>query len=351
LVLGASQFFLGAFLATDQPPRKLIRAQLATWNGGALLLAVAAPVGADPLTWAAVALLIGGLALYGLGLAAMRRGALRRAPFALARYGSAAVFLALGAAAGGVLAGGAGWDHGILLGAHVTLNLGGWFGGASVGTRHPLYPSLTRVELPRPELARWTGALWVGGVAALAIGYAWAVDPLALGGWLALALGALTLTVNVAECVRVAPRPLSLPARLLGAAQALFVAGVGLATVTAIADGPGAALSGDTRAAVAILLVVGWVGITVLGSLLHLLAVVVRVRDFSRPIPMPRPGVDIPLAALAAGGVAVLALSRAATLEVLAAPAAIALVAAYGYLLARVLGLAAQVVLRARPSA
>lgn len=40
LVLGAGQFFAGAFLATDPPPRWLIGVQLGSWNGGTALVAV-----------------------------------------------------------------------------------------------------------------------------------------------------------------------------------------------------------------------------------------------------------------------------------------------------------------------
>jgi hypothetical protein len=40
LVLGAAQFFAGAFLATDPPRRELVRVQLVTWNVGALLVAI-----------------------------------------------------------------------------------------------------------------------------------------------------------------------------------------------------------------------------------------------------------------------------------------------------------------------
>ncbi|HEY8467109.1 MAG TPA: hypothetical protein VIL04_09925 [Solirubrobacterales bacterium] len=350
LVLGASQFFLGAFLATDPPPRGLVRAQLASWNAGAILLALGVPLGSDAVVAVAVALLVGGLVAYGAGIVVMRRGALSRAPLAVAWYGSGAAFLALGIVAGAALALGASWRHGNLLSAHMALNLGGWFGAAIVGTLHTFYPSLAKVPLPEARLEPFAAALWVGGVVALAAGYAWAADPLALAGWGALVLAALALAWNVAGCVRAAPRPLSLPARLLGAAQALLVMGLALAAGSAIANGPAAALSGDTRAAVAILLVAGWVGMTVLGSLLHLLAVVVRVRDFSRSLPAPRPRVDVPLAALAAGGVAMLALSRVSALSGLAGPGAGALVLAYAVLLARVLALAAQVLARARPN-
>ena len=350
LVLGASQFFVGAFLATDPPPRALVRAQVACWNAGAVLLAVAVVRSWEPLVWLAVALLLAGLATYGLGLAAMRRRAMRSRPLPLAWYGSAAAFLALGTVAGGALAVGAAWPHGNLLGAHLALNLGGWFGAAIVGTLHTFYPSLTKTELPRPHLERWTYGLWVGGIGALAGGYGWALEAVTLTGWIVLALAALVLSVNVGGCLVAAPRPLSLPARLLGVAQVFLVAGLAVAAATAAADGAMHALAGSTRAAVGTLLVAGWVGLTVLGSLVHLLAVVIRVRDLTRPLPVPRPGRDIALTALAAAGVALVALAGSGAASDLSVPGGAALIAAYAILLARVLGLAVRVVARARPS-
>jgi hypothetical protein len=65
LVLGASQFFAGAFLATDPPPRRLVRAELAAWNLGAVILAIAIPRAAGSAVWLAVGLLMVALALWG----------------------------------------------------------------------------------------------------------------------------------------------------------------------------------------------------------------------------------------------------------------------------------------------
>jgi hypothetical protein len=49
LVLGASQFFAGAFLATDPPPRRLIRIELVGWNTGTLMLAIGVPLESEAL--------------------------------------------------------------------------------------------------------------------------------------------------------------------------------------------------------------------------------------------------------------------------------------------------------------
>ena len=67
LVLGASQFFAGAFLATDPPPRRLVRAELVGWNLGAVILAIAIPRAAGSAVWLAVALLVVALGLWAAG--------------------------------------------------------------------------------------------------------------------------------------------------------------------------------------------------------------------------------------------------------------------------------------------
>jgi nitrite reductase (NO-forming) len=351
LVLGATQFFAGAFLATDPPPRALVRAQILAWNAGAILLAVAVPGRADTLIWLAVGLLAGALAAWAAAIAAMRRSSLRRSPWATRWYTSGACFLGLGMVAGSLLARGVPWSHGDLLGAHMSLNLAGWFGASIVGTLHTFFPSLTQTQLRFPRLQAVSFFAWIGGVAALATGYGWALDPLALAGWIGLCAGAIALLANVAASLRNAARPLSLPARIVGAAQPFLLAGLLVATISAIEEGPVDALTGSTRTTVGTLLVSGWIGLTVLGSLSHLLAVVVRVRGgFAARMPAPRPRFDGFVAALAAVGVAALALSQSLDLDGLRGPAVAALLAAYAMVAARVGVLAARVLLRARPS-
>ncbi|MFN8162834.1 MAG: hypothetical protein U0R26_03205 [Solirubrobacterales bacterium] len=350
-MLGASQFFAGAFLATDPPPRALVRGQLLAWNAGAVLLAVAIPERADTLIWIAVGMLLGSLGLWGAAIATMRRRSLRRSPWATRWYLSGAAFFGLGMVAGSLLARGTPWVHGDLLGAHMALNLAGWFGAAIVGTLHTFYPSLTQTQIRYPRLQGVAFLAWTGGVAALAAGYGWAVDPLALAGWLALCLGALALLVNVAGCLRGAAKPLSLAARVVGVAQPFLLAALLVATIAALADGPAHALVGSTRSAVGTLLVAGWIGLTVLGSLLHLLAVVVRVRGgFAAKMPAPRPLLDTGVAVLATAGIAAMALSQGAGLDGLHGPAKAALLATYVILAARVAVLAGRILIRARPS-
>jgi nitrite reductase (NO-forming) len=253
--------------------------------------------------------------------------------------------------AGSLLAHGVALRHGNLLGAHMALNLAGWFGAAIVGTLHTFYPSLTQTQLRYPRLQGLAFGSWTGGVAALAAGYAWALDPLAVAGWLALCLGALALLVNIAASLRGAARPLSLAARVVGAAQPFLLAALIVAGVAALDRGPAEALVGSTRATVGTLLVAGWIGLTVLGSLLHLLAVVVRVRGgFTARMPTARPWLDSIVAASAMVAIVALALAQGAGLDRLHGPAQLLLLAVYAVLAARVAQLAGRVLARARPS-
>jgi nitrite reductase (NO-forming) len=343
LVLGAGQFFAAAFLATGPPPRRLVGAQLAAWNAGALLVAAGVPTGAEPAVWAGAAQLAVGLALFVAGLRWMRRRSLQRFPWAVRWYEACAVFLGVGVLAGALLATGAGVG-GDLLGAHLALNLAGWFGTAIVGTLHTFYPSLTGTRLRLPRLQAPTFAAWTGGVAALAAGAAVGSEGMLAIGWLALLAAAALLAANLLACTRRARRPLSLPARLVGAGQAFLVAALLLAALALVGDGAHAPLEGERRALLAALVIPGWLGLTVLGSLVHLLGVLVRVRDLRRPVPPPRPARDRAIAALGILGAAWLSLSQTAALAPLE-PAAIGLLAgAYALLGAHVLVLAVRAV-------
>jgi len=135
-----------------------------------------------------------------------------------------------------------------------------------------------------------------------------------------------------------------LPARLLALAQAFLPAGLLLALMATLDTGAAGPFTGPPRAALAVLLLAGWIGLTVAGSLLHLLAILARIRNFTLPMPQPRPLRDRTLTVTAGAGVAALALARAPGLAPLGAPAAVVTVAVGGLLAIRVLVLALRAV-------
>ena len=304
LILGASQFFVCAFLATTPPARRTVALQLAAWNGGTLAVAVGVPYGVRPLVDAGAVLIACGLLLLAAALRAMQRRSLQRFRWAVRWYQACAASLALGVLAGALLARGTPWPHGSLLGAHLALNVGGWLGCAIVGTLHTFFPSLTGTRLRFVRLQGPSFTLWLVGVGALAVGAALTSDAAAVIGWLALTSSAVLLSVNIVASLRAHAIALSLAARLVALAQAFLPLGLALALAATLADGAGGPLAPGVRAPLAILLLAGWVGLTVTGSLIHLLALLARVRNLAAAMPAPSPPRDRALATLAAAAIA-----------------------------------------------
>ncbi|MGH2869786.1 MAG: hypothetical protein ACRDNK_19740, partial [Solirubrobacteraceae bacterium] len=181
-----------------------------------------------------------------------------------------------------------------------------------------------------------TFTLWLLGVGALALGAAIDADAVIAAGWVALLLAAGLLELNLLASLHGATATLALPARLIALAQTFLPAGLLLAlTVTLIAGGE-APFVGPARSALAALLLVGWIGLTVAGSLLHLLAILTRVRSLARATPAPPPALDRGLTAFAGLGVGGLALSDAPGLGPLATPAGAVLAAIVCLLATRV---------------
>jgi nitrite reductase (NO-forming) len=341
LVLGAGQFFVCAFLATDPPSRRLLGAQLVVWNAGTLLVTLCVPAALTPLVDAGGGLIVLGLVLFAAGLRGMQRRSLQRARWAVRWYQACALCLGLGALAGILLARGVAWPHGSLLGAHLALNLLGWFGTAIVGTLHTFFPSLTHTQLRFPLLQGPTFVFWLLGVGQLALGAALDVDGVVFLGWLDLATAATLLTVNLAASLHAAPGALALPVRLIAVGQGFLGAGVLGAVVATVTGGAEAPLAGSAREVLAILLLAGWIGLTVAGALLHLLAVLAGVRRSPARTAASRPARDRLVAAMAGVGVGALALSNVSGLGPLAGPATAGLLLVAVFVGGRILTLAA----------
>lgn len=277
MVVGAAQFFTCAFLATDPASRPTVRLELALWNAAVVATAIGVPLEITPLTGIGGALVLAGLAVFVRTLLRMRRRSLQTAPWATRWYLTCAAFLAVGALLGPVMDGDVAWTHGSLLGAHVVLNLGGWFGTAIVGTLHTFYPSLTGTRLRWARLQLPTYLAWCAGIALLAASAAFNLDGGAAAGWALLLAAAAMLAANLLASAR-AGTVRTPGALLVSAGQLMLLAAVALGLASAIENGPLAALLGGDRTAVAALLVGGWIGLTVAGSLMHLLTVMARVR-------------------------------------------------------------------------
>lgn len=311
LVIGISQFFVTAFLATTPPARKVVTGQIGCWVAGAVAVVSGVSIGIDPLTVAGVVLLFATLVLYGRSLASLHARSLQSAPWASRWYVACAIWLVCGISVGLMLALDLKWSHGSLLGAHLAFNLGGWLGGAIVGTLHTFAPSLTQTRLRFPRFQVFTFAFWTAGCGVLALGFGFGSEALVILGWSLLIGGAGLLAMNLVASGLEAAQPLSLPARLVIWAQVFLPLGLAFGLVSSL-EHPLSPLFGSDRTVLAVLVLVGWVGLTVVGSMLHLLSVVVRVRDLTRPAGAPNRTRDALLAGAAWGAVAFLALAELA---------------------------------------
>ena len=338
LVLGAGQFFVCAFLATSPPGRPLMRAQLGVWNGGTVLVAVGVTLHATLIVAAGAGLILSGLALFTAALIAMQRRSLQRARWAVRWYQASAAGLAFGALLGIALAGGVSWRYGSLLGAHIALNLAGWIGTAIVGTLHTFFPSLTATQLRFPQLQGATFLSWIAGVGAFAVGAALDLDGLVIAAWVGLLLAAALLGASIAGSLRAALGVPTLPVTLTALAHAFLLAGIIVALVTTISDGASAPYAGSARGAVATLLVGGWIGLTVAGALLQLLALLGRVRRFPSPpaASVATPGRDRAAVAALGAGLSALAVSHAPGLDSIGLPATLVVLAGGGFVAARI---------------
>lgn len=342
VLIGAGQFFSTAYLATEPPSRRMTLAQLAVWNAGALLVAAGVPADAGAVSAAGGTLLLVGLALYAVALRALERRSLQTSRWTLRWYYASAAYLAIGSLLGASMASGAGWAHGSLFGAHLACNLGGWFGGAIVGTLHTFYPSLTHSRLEHPRLQGPTFVFWYAGVGALAGGEAFAAWPLVWAGWSALSAASAMLLINIVACSRAAQAPVGLPARLVGAAQGFLVAGMIVALAMLGTVGAAAAIADPWRPALGVLLGLGWIGLTFAGSLMQLMTVLARVRDLGARLPDPAPLRDSLLAAGLSVSIALLALAQSPSLSGLERTAEILSLVFAAPVGARVLQLAAR---------
>lgn len=277
LIVGVGQFFVCSYLATTPPPMKLLRAQLVAWNVGAVLVAIGVVGGTSVIAEVGVVFVLAGIVLLAVGINAMRKSSLQTARWAIQWYLAAAVFLAVGAVIGGLLAHGTSWTHGSLLGTHVALNVGGWIGAAIVGTLHTFFPTLTGTRLAFPRLQPPTFYCWMLGFALLALAAAIDDRTLAVVALALVCAAALMLAVNLVTAMFRRAMPLTRAAALVTAGQCLLPVAALIALVLVI-EGGSALASGSTGRVLLAVFTLGWVGLTVAGSLIHLMHVLLHVR-------------------------------------------------------------------------
>lgn len=339
LIIGAAQFFAGAFLASGPPARTIVRRQLASWNIAIWLILLGKAFAITPLIDIGALFVLAGLVFFVQGLRDLKRRSLQSRPWATRWFTACAAALAVGTILGVLLAHGSSLGHD-LLGAHITLNIGGWIGIAIVGTLHTFFPSLTDTMLKFPRLEPLTFVSWCGGIALLATGLGAGVDPISVAALFAMSAAALMLGVNLVASVRAAGR-FRLSPRLLLAGHLCLIGALAIALVQTLTDGSLTQLSMFERKAIGTLLVGGWVGLTVTGALLHLLPILVRVRNLAAPPPAPAAAWTVYLAPLAFAAVTWRASAVLADADLLGRSGAIAMVLVY-------IALCSQVMIRYR---
>ncbi len=284
LIVGVGQFVVCAFLATAPPPRRLVVAQVVTWNAAVLLVVLSLPLELPRLADLGSLVTLVGLGLFAWGLQSMRRRSLQSQPWALRWYNAAALLLAAGAIVGAALAGAVAWRHGSLLGAHISFNVVGWLGTAIVGTLHTFFPTLTGTRLRFPRLQAWTFGAWILGTLLLADGMARGSGSVKALGLAALSLAAGLLASNLLASLRARTMPLSRAAVAVAAGQCALVVALVSALLAPLVMQDAGILEGAALTCALIPTAV-WIVLTVAGSLVHLLGVLAHVQRIRRGDP------------------------------------------------------------------
>lgn len=287
LVIGVGQFFTCAFLATTPPSRRLISTQLAIWNAATIAVALGVVAGLDPLVDLGAFGVLAGLVAFAAGLRDMQKRSLQTARWAVRWLFASTAALAGGAIVGALLARGTLIEGANLLGAHLALNVLGWLGGAIVGTLHTFFPSLTGTRLRFERLQGPTFFAWTGGVWLLTLAALIDLDALAVLAWASLAAGGALLAANLIASLRTHTIELTKAARIVAFAQLFLPAGLLVALIATIQDGLAGPLSPSARPWMLWIFVFGWIGLTVAGSLTHLVALLRHVKSIEARLRRP----------------------------------------------------------------
>lgn len=262
-----TEHFAAALLRLPQPPRWWPMTRLAVLNAGIAAVLGGVAGASFPLMAAGGAATVACVVAAHVAVLAVRgRGALGgRFAHVVGWYVWAGVALVTGATFGGLMASGrvpSGW-HGPLRDAHAHVNILGWVGLAVLGTLFTLWPTVLRTRMVdgTGRIARWSLRAAVPGLAVAVGGLLADLRWLAAAGLLLYAAAAgLALVPFVRTLVQRHPHT---------PASWMLAAGTAWFAVTLVADAARQSVDGLLP-----LVLVGFVGQTLLGALTFLLPVV-----------------------------------------------------------------------------
>ncbi|GGL46811.1 multicopper oxidase domain-containing protein [Planomonospora parontospora] len=271
-----SEHFAVALLRARTPDPRWSLARIGLLNAAAVAVLYGVAAGPAAVAAGGAGVIVVVVVWHAAALVRLARRALPgRFGHVIAWYVCAAGALAAGGTLGGLMAvhAGHGAVHERLHAAHAQANLLGWVGLTVLGTLFTLWPTVLRTRMPeRTRRASLVGLrLAVPGLVLLVGGLLSDLRPVAAAGAAVYAAGALAALVPLAEAVR-ARRPHTGAAWMLGAGVVWFEVAL-VADVVVVATRPAGEVAAGLEPLVP-LVVAGFVGQVLLGSLLHLLPAV-----------------------------------------------------------------------------
>ncbi|MBG0830116.1 multicopper oxidase domain-containing protein [Planomonospora sp. ID67723] len=271
-----SEHFAVALLRARTPEPRWSLSRLALLNAATAAVLYGVTAGPAAVAVAGAGVIVAVVLWHAAALVRLTRRALPgRFGHVIAWYVCAAGALAAGGTLGGLLAAhvGHGAVHERLHAAHAQVNLLGWVGLTVLGTLFTLWPTVLRTRVPeRTRLASLAGLrLAVPGLALLTGGLLADLRWVAAAGVAAYAAGAAAALLPLVEALR-ARRPHTGAAWMLGAGVVWFEVALA-ADVVVVATRPAGGVAAALEPLLPLVLA-GFVGQVLLGSLLHLLPAV-----------------------------------------------------------------------------
>ncbi len=278
MILGAMTFFVPTLFKTPRAPGRLLLAQYALINLGAVGMAAAEGSGRNELIGFFGALVFFAFALFSWDFIKLARVSLGPLNLNLWFYATAVAFALSGMLIGVHL------THAPSAGlrqVHIHVNLLGFVIMVVVGTMHNFFPTVIGSPLGSSRAAVATFWLLTLGTADLAVGLGLSSRPVVLLGGAIAFLGALTYAVNIMQTARRCPRPLT-PSGwhlLLGTPYLLFTFIAGIALAAGLVPSKPPDLAAYTHIAM-----LGFLLQTIMGALTFLLPLLGSLAVTSVPI-------------------------------------------------------------------